>query len=195
MRIAEPEPDGPEKKCQRESLRRCLQAKAYPAEVLQWELEIVPCYSARCPPGGTRSAPLDELLANGGHEWRSGDRYSIPVSATYEDITTAARLEEVFAITVSCGDSAFCSCADLPADRCDEHAFCWQVSGWAFHETCMSQQKQPLGCSGEEVCESSETDMIAPDGRRWKLPSSCRPAVPGWRFAGDSSDLPLCNDG
>jgi len=191
MHVADAEPGGLEAKCRRESSRRCLQAKAYPDEPLHWELEVTLCRGSACDPGVP--AVLDELIANGGYESWSGRGRSITVTMSYDDVTAVARLDEVVAITVTCGDSAFCSCADLPAERCDEHAFCWQISGWAFDETCVSDRKRPLGCSGEQVCESSETDMIAPDGRRWRLPSSCKPAVPGWERARDDSSLARCN--
>ncbi|MBC8071829.1 MAG: hypothetical protein IAG13_26115 [Deltaproteobacteria bacterium] len=201
MRIAEAEHAGLEHKCRPQRRRACLQAKAYPEELLQWRLGLQPrCDGIDCPPGSIDPELLellDERLERGGaqHVYDDG-LHSIVLRLSYDDVLAVARLESVSSIGVECGDTAFCSCADLLPERCAEHAFCRPILGWAISERCVSTREQAVGCSAAEVCGAAITDVVAPNGGVWRLHDTCMPSAPGWTVHPRSMlERPPCKGG
>lgn len=198
MRVADEEPGGLEAKCTREHRGRCLQAKAYPDERFEWELEIRPrCDDRDCPPGTPEPdlvALVAVLLEHGGYGLHLSGRRSVRANLSHADVLAAASLDAVVRISVECGESMFCSCADLPATRCGEHAFCSPIEAQAMYASCTSRHLQAIGCApASRICGSAMTDVRAPDGTAWRLTSTCMPSAPGWEVV-EWTDTRPCAD-
>jgi hypothetical protein len=199
MRIADAEPGGIQEKCGPEYRDECLQAKAYPEERLHWSFEVAPACRGKdgdCAAGPAAPVLVAAVAALLEHDAEHVLVHGRSVSALvgYAGAVMAGRLAGIARISVECTDSAFCSCADLPVERCHEHAFCGPVHAQAITDRCILPTRTLVGCVGSgRGCSASMTDAWAPNGTLWRFGSSCIPEQPGWQTRDQIVERPMCD--
>jgi hypothetical protein len=198
MRIADAEPGGIQEKCGPEYRDECLQAKAYPEERLHWSFEVEP--ACRGKDGDCAAGPAAPVLVAAVAALLEYDaehvqvhRRSVSALVGYAGAVMAGRLAGIARISVECTESAFCSCADLPVERCSEHTFCNPIRAQAIGARCISAERELVGCGQSRVCGASMTDAWASDGTLWRFGSTCLPDQPGWQALENIVERPWCD--